>query len=85
MTFAQKVSRVLLFTVALVAACILAAMVFALVIYILQQGTRIMRDYPHLLNGLVIIFAAITVNAACVAVLFQIRKFDRMLMESETK
>lgn len=80
MNRSQKIGRVFLVTLTLVISCTLTAMLGALGIFVIERGRVMLASIPDLLSGLEIIFASISVNAICVAVLLQIRRADRKLM-----
>ena len=76
----QKVGRIFLVTVTLVVSCILAAMLGALGIFIVERGRYMISNASELVGDLGIIFVSICVNILCVIVLLQIRKADRKLI-----
>jgi hypothetical protein len=55
-------------------------MALAVLVYLEEKGRRLLLDTPHLLNGLLIVFIGLAVNAACVAILLMIRRMDARLM-----
>jgi threonine/homoserine/homoserine lactone efflux protein len=79
LNFLQKVGRVLLFTSTLVVGSILAAMIGALVLYLVERGAEMGRA-PEFWNGIGIILAGIGVNAVCLFALIQIKRADTKLM-----
>jgi ABC-type Fe3+-siderophore transport system permease subunit len=84
MNFWQKVGRVLLFSATLVVGSILAAMIGALALYLIERG-REMGRAPEFWNGVMIILAGISVNAACLVVLMQLKRADTKLMKPPEK
>ncbi len=80
MTQTQKFVRSGLVTITLVVACILFAMIGALLIFLVQRGSQMIMDTPRLIDGLVVILAGICVNALCVYVLLQIKRTDHKLI-----
>ena len=83
MSRTQKVGRAFLVTLTLVVGCILAAMLGAVGIFVVQRGSGMLGSHAELLGGLEIIFAGTCVNAICVTVLLQIRKAERKLMPDQ--
>ncbi len=79
LTFAQKVGRVILLSSTLVVGSILAAMLGALGLFLLEKGRRLGHT-PEFLQGMAIIAAGIGVNALCVIALFLIKKADTKLL-----
>ncbi len=84
MTLFQKTGRILLFTAALVIACILFAMAGALGLYLMERG-RELRDTPQFYHGLLIVLVGLGVNVGCVFVLMQIKKADTKLVPPDSK
>jgi len=80
MSLTQKIGRIFLVALTLTISCILAAMLEAVIIFVIQRGHAMLSSIPELLSGLEIILAGICVNAVCVAILLQIRKADRKLI-----
>lgn len=80
MSRAQKIGRIFLVGLTLVVGSILAAMLVALGIFVIQRGYAVLGSVPELWNGLEIILVGICVNAVCVAMLLQIKRADRKLM-----
>ena len=79
MTLAQKAGRVLLLTATLVIGSILVAMLGALGLFVMEKG-REMGSTPEFLNGVCIITIGISINAACVLILVQLKKADNKLV-----
>jgi len=85
MTFPEKVWRIVLVSVTLVVTSILAAMLAALGLYLVEQGRQIVASIPRFKSGLAIVAVGLVVNSLCVWVLFVIIKADHKLMASTTK
>jgi uncharacterized membrane protein YidH (DUF202 family) len=79
MTLAQKTGRVLFLTATLVIGSILVAMLGALGLFVMEKG-REMGSTPEFLNGVCIIAIGISVNAACVLILVQLKRADNKLV-----
>jgi uncharacterized membrane protein YidH (DUF202 family) len=79
LTHLQKIGRVFLLTATLIIGSILVAMVGALGLFLVEQGSRLFEG-PGVLNGLVILSTGIAVNVACVWVLLQIKRADNSLV-----
>jgi hypothetical protein len=79
MTLAQKTGRVLLIAATLVIGSVLVAMFGALGLFVMEKG-REMGSTPEFLNGVCIIAIGISVNAACVLILVQLKKADNKLV-----
>jgi uncharacterized membrane protein YidH (DUF202 family) len=84
MNFVQKAGRVLLLSSTLVVASILAAMLGALGLFLVERG-RELGERPHFLSGLGIVLIGLAVNFACVFALLQIKKADLHLVPPEKK
>jgi hypothetical protein len=82
MTRRQKVGRMLLVSGTLVILCILGAMVGAVGIFVLQRLSRALSQNSDLWNTAAVIIVGVGVNALCVFILFQVKKFDRRLMQA---
>ena len=79
LTFAQKAGRVFLLTATLVVGSILVAMLGALGLFVMDRGYK-MGSTPEFINGVCIILIGISVNIACVFILFQLKKADNKLV-----
>jgi uncharacterized membrane protein YidH (DUF202 family) len=79
MTWMQKLGRVFLVSATLVIGSILAAMIGALGLFVMERG-RELGSMPELANGVGIILVGVCVNVACVLVLLQIKRADHKLM-----
>jgi drug/metabolite transporter (DMT)-like permease len=86
MTRRQKVGRILFVSGALLVLCILSAMLFAVSIFIQEKLGRALDQISDVWTTASIIIVGVVVNALCVFILFQVKKFDRLLMlgSSET-
>jgi hypothetical protein len=82
MNWAQKVARVFVVTVTLLLSCVLLSMLSSLIIFIVQRGWQMLHGGSHLLAGLVIILAGISVNVVCVMILVEISRADAKLIGS---
>jgi len=79
MTRLQKVSRVFLFTMALMMLCIICSMAASVGIYILQRGHQMLLGFPMLVDDVAIIGASMIINTICVLVLLKIKSADQKL------
>ena len=79
MTLGQKIGRIFYLSLTLLVICILAAMTFASLLFVLEQGGLKSSDVPRFLTGLGIVLTGFSVNAICVAVLLKIRTLDSKL------
>jgi len=79
MTRMQKVSRVFLFTMALLMVCVISSMAAAVGIYALQRGHQMLMGFPMLVDDVAIIAASMIVNTICVLVLLRIKHADQKL------
>jgi biotin transporter BioY len=84
MSYLQRASRVLVFTLALVIASIIFAVVGTVGLYIMERG-RELRDTPQFYHGLLIVLVGIAVNVGCVFVLLQIKRADTKLLPPDKK
>jgi len=80
MTRRQKVGRLLLVSGTLVVLCVLGAMIAAVGIFVLQRLGSALDKNSDLWNTAAVIIVGVVVNALCVFILFQVKKFDRRLM-----
>ena len=75
----QKTGRVLILSGTLVVASILAAMLGALTLFLIERG-RELGERPNFYSGLGILLVGLAVNFGCVFVLLQIKKADNRLV-----
>lgn len=80
MSLRQKAGRILSITGTIVVLCILAAMAGEVGIYVVQRVNHAFDNIPDLWNTAAILIGGLVVNALCVFILFQVKKFDRNLM-----
>jgi hypothetical protein len=79
LSFRQKAGRVFLITATLVIGSILVAMFGALGLFLMEKG-REMGSTPEFLNGVCIVLVGMSVNAACVFILLQLKRVDHKLV-----
>ena len=79
MTAMQKTGRVVILSGTLVVASILAAMLGALTLFLVERG-RELGERPNFYSGLGILLIGLAVNLGCVFVLLQIKKADTRLV-----
>ncbi len=84
MSVMQKTGRVLVLSGTLVVASILAAMLGALTLFLVERG-RELGERPNFYSGLGILLAGLAVNFGCVFVLLQIKKADTHLVPPPKK
>ncbi len=84
MNLKQKTGRVLLLSVTLVIASILAAMLGALALFLVERG-RELGQMPEFYSGLGIILIGLAVNFGCVFILLQLKKADTKLVPPPKK
>ena len=83
LTFKQKINRALLVTVTLVTLSIFGALAVTLGVYAFEFGTNYLLKTPNLVSALKILACSIVVNAGCIAVLFQVKRFDQRLFHPD--
>jgi hypothetical protein len=82
MTRGQKIGRIMFVSVSLIVSCVLLSMIGAMTIFLVERGTRMLRDIPELMSGLEILLVSAVVNTFCVSVIIHLRNVDRKLMAS---
>jgi len=80
MTLGQKIARIFCVCLTLLFACILGAMTLASIVFVGERASMKSVSVPEILTGLGIVAAGLVVNAVCVFVLLQVRKFDLKLI-----
>ncbi|MCE0484782.1 MAG: hypothetical protein LV479_11165 [Methylacidiphilales bacterium] len=79
MSWSQKIGRVFLLGGTLIIGSIIAAMLGTVVLFLIERG-RQFTQAPEFFNGLGILALGFLVNAACVAILIQMKRADNKLI-----
>ena len=80
MTHAQKLGRILLFSVTAIMICIISSMLASVGIFAFQRMLHASGSLSKLAVDIGIVFVSMMVNTVCVIVLLAVSKADRKLI-----